>query len=412
MSYKYEYTFDANKLIKKFSEFHNKSMQAIESSKDTINKEKLTRWDINFSNPNYSLKIGNLKTLAVNENFMAEKNYTISMSENTIVHNSYNSSAEEQEIIPIESWKRAIEPLGKKYLRKTSNSFSVEWRYSDEANINAPVDDDVLSYSLAKDIFLPLRNGICKRLYVNSSSGKYDICNVASMIYLLNRKDSLKITTSAKLIESNNCEFSGYNINNVNFTFSDISANSLRTNISTSTDSILTENFLKDNYQSNNLDDTISFNIDSCKSIDEKKEHDIITKEEIEEYYLSDLIKKTSILNRNFGALSSSYRGAATIKLCHDYISAKVSDFFTYSLQDFIKSGTSNSALSDLYSYLDSLINKLSSQYVKNNECRSLSPNNVNEGCFVSCENIELDEDTLMVTKQKLKAVVFCGLKC
>ena len=74
--------------------------------------------------------------------------------------------------------------------------------------------------------------------------------------------------------------------------------------------------------------------------------------------------------------------------------------------------GKDNSTLGELLSYLTTKINELKDNFDRLDECININPNNVDEGCKINCATLSLDDNNLIVTKQKLKSFVICSIKC
>jgi len=74
--------------------------------------------------------------------------------------------------------------------------------------------------------------------------------------------------------------------------------------------------------------------------------------------------------------------------------------------------GKDDSTLGELLSYLNQKIKDLKKNFILMDECSSITPNSIDEGCKVDCDTLSLRDDNLMVTKQKFKAVISCAMKC
>ena len=412
MDYKYAYTFNSKEIIDKFIHAYSVYNNCINNSEQTNQKDNSTRWKIDFNNPRHSLHIGNLKVISEFSKYETSSKYTIDSKDSTRVINTATSPAGEKELIVVNSWKRALNYLEKSYLRKNNSVFSVNWNY------NIPISEDnianslVPSYGFSSFMFLKLRNGQCRNLKVKSSVRTHDICNTGTMKRIANSKESRIIEASASSIKSLNLSFSNEYIESKNITFSNIESDSSKIEFLEEENSLLSDELLHKKLYSNKLISEKEFFVESRENFSDKSSTEVVTLSEIESISNKILVNIDSEITRDFGTIKADSSDAVSIKMCHNYISAKVADFFTSSLDSFIKIGTSDSSLVSAYSHIDKLIKILTSQYIKLDECDTSPPNNINEGCVVSCDKTILDEEKLMVSKQKLKSVVFCSLKC
>jgi hypothetical protein len=74
--------------------------------------------------------------------------------------------------------------------------------------------------------------------------------------------------------------------------------------------------------------------------------------------------------------------------------------------------GKDNSTLGELMEYLSMKIDELKAKFVKLDDCLSVNPDNIDEGCTIDCATLSFNEDNLIVTKQKLKGFIVCSFKC
>ncbi len=109
---------------------------------------------------------------------------------------------------------------------------------------------------------------------------------------------------------------------------------------------------------------------------------------------------------------NSGGANAVTFKHLHYILTDKLSKFYALQLKLFLGGYTGTGPLGELIEYIKNKIKEIMSKYVYNDECDSIPLNNIDEGCIIECDNLFLDEAHLMVTKQKLKAVLRCALTC
>ncbi len=102
---------------------------------------------------------------------------------------------------------------------------------------------------------------------------------------------------------------------------------------------------------------------------------------------------------------------AATFKSIVQSLTSFLNSFYTDKIKLFLSNYVDFGAISELIKYIQDKIEELKSSFVENDECE-IPLNNIDEGCAIDCENIHLEEDNLMVTKQKLKSIVRCALMC
>jgi hypothetical protein len=74
--------------------------------------------------------------------------------------------------------------------------------------------------------------------------------------------------------------------------------------------------------------------------------------------------------------------------------------------------GKDNSTLGELMEYLATKIEELKTNFVKMDECLAVNPNSIDEGCKIDCATLSLNDNNLMITKQKLKGFMICSFKC
>lgn len=112
-------------------------------------------------------------------------------------------------------------------------------------------------------------------------------------------------------------------------------------------------------------------------------------------------------------ALKSSGGGnALNFKTLHMILTEKLSEFYAIQLKLFLDGYDGSGALGELIKFIQDKIQEMKDKYVFSDECKLTPLDNIDEGCNMDCATIALDEPHLMVTKQKLKALVRCSLTC
>ena len=146
--------------------------------------------------------------------------------------------------------------------------------------------------------------------------------------------------------------------------------------------------------------------------ISDRDSHEIISDtnfSEITEYLLP---LATEEIDDSYAIFRSGGRNALNFKMLHMILTEKLSQFYAVQLKLFLDGYDGAGALGELIKYIQDKIKELQDKYIFNDECKLTPLDNVDEGCNMECANIALDEPKLMVTKQKLKAIIRCSMTC
>jgi len=178
-----------------------------------------------------------------------------------------------------------------------------------------------------------------------------------------------------------------------------------------SDDSPANVSYMEDSFILKTLSNTNEFVILE-KMLSDREEKELISDSNFSEVKSILLSKNAEYIDDSYYIENSGGQNALTFKLLHLLLTESLSQFYALQLKLFLEDYDGNGPLSDLIKWILDKIKELNSKYIKNDECDMPPPDNIDEGCEIECEWIHLDEPHLMVSKQKLKAIVRCSLYC
>jgi len=132
--------------------------------------------------------------------------------------------------------------------------------------------------------------------------------------------------------------------------------------------------------------------------------------------YISSRAGELFPKNRKNLPLNTRVRGSDDHSICNnssfvEIVRLKAEEMYIELLRRKI-TGEDESTLGKLASYLDEKTEDIINNYVKNNECSSITLNSVGEGCKFDYDTLSLDNNNSMITKQKFKSVISLAMSC
>ena len=413
--------YDPKWIIESVNFFEKEREDTLNTLKDIEEKQKLVQHSFDIFNPNITFSVGPYQ--------FDKESYSVDLLGNFgIIGNSFSfrflsgestATLQNESVMHIENVQRSVSYMDIYFLSKERFTNNVTWIYdlSGEAFQGTTIDSlnpyDILPFSIASSIFYKKVEEHFEELLVKS----HDITSTTGLISkeVAIREFNLRVSDT---VECSPLRILGANIqiyNNEIFTENTIA---LYADTFTFKNSyIFTEKspvnyeYMVSNFMLSNLSN-ITRLIISEKPMNERLGKEIITSNNFDELKVDILPKDTESIDDSFKVFRSGGNNALTFRTLHMILTEKLSQFYALQLKLFLTGYDGSGPLGELIKFIEAKIKELQSKYVFNDECKKTPLNNIDEGCDIECGRIALDEPHLMVTKQKLKALVRCSLSC
>lgn len=305
------------------------------------------------------------------------------------------------------------------FLTKEINSHNVLWLYdlsSDEFSFeqNHVFNSfDILPFTIAASIFYRKVDETFPELRVVShdTTDGNSVISKEVAIREFNIKSSNEIYCKPKKIVGDTFNIDGRNISLYSDIFIKVDTFSFVNGYVFSDKSPSSLKYMDDNFIRNTLENTNEFIVLET-TLSQREDKELISYSNFSEVKSILLSKTAEFIDDAYYIENSGGQNALTFKFLHLLLTESLSQFYALQLKLFLEDYDGSGPLSDLIKWIEDKIKELKSKYVKNDECDMPPPNNIDEGCEIECEWIHLDEPHLMVSKQKLKAIVRCSLYC
>lgn len=367
-----------------------------------------------FPHPNITLLAGGLKYDKDIGEFSTDDVYKYWVDTSSLYERKSSASLDSIESLVFDSnVSESYSILDDLFLKKGLSEENVQWSYDfsgSQPAIDSFTGDEIPNISYVVENFYQVSSPIISSLQVSFCLTDISVVNMNYMNSNVNRKHSQSYTTASDTLKSQSFDIVGNKIVQ-QIASSHVSSTSSKTEFK-SDYSVATYDILNSISIPVDITGIKTFTLDSIVPYSTKNPIAIVNKEELSIYADEMLERRTNSFSDDFGAEKSDIGFAYTWRDTHFYLSAKISIFFTKSIDDFIKNGSSSSIVKNINKYIDDLISSLKSGFIGYDECSSLSPNNTDEKCISSCEQLDVNSDHEMVSKQKVKMYISCILDC
>ena len=423
MNYNYGAILDYNpKYFKSAMEYFNGENHNLAEIFQKIEEKHLGIQDsFDIFHPNITFRIGSYLfnkdtyTLEITRNISLRGNNTVFSFGKTKI----NSVSTDLTVLHSLEPEKGIGYLDKIFLSKTKNSHEVNWLYDLSADgfqfEQGHVFDafNILPYLVASSIFYKKVDEYFDDLYVSAHNitDNRSIVNKVTSEREINNRSSPTVTC-----DTNSAIGDSFHINDSELNLSLAVAMTSKlfafTKAYIFTDmSPVSFDYMEENFLLKNLSNAYSFYIMEEEYLD-REEEELVSITNFG-YKREDILpSSTEFLDDSYYVEISGGSNALTFKQLFFILSEKLSAFYAQQLKLFLNGYVNDGVLGELIKYILDKIAELKSKFVFNDECEKLPLNNIDEGCLIECNTLTLDEPHLMVSKQKLKAIVRCSLSC
>jgi hypothetical protein len=405
------YDFNYGKLNENIEYIFDCYGAIIDNSK--VVEKKLTSIQENFdiNHPNVTFFAGNLQYDSDTSTFAAKKTYSSLITGVGLFSSSPHELSDDNSLIPRDQKSSSINHLSKLFLSKNEFTHHVDWGYLKTLSSEVFSGDEIPGYTYMVYNFHSKRFPMIPMLNISKCTEENHITNYSYFNTYVNRRDAENVRFRSDSIVVG---LDAFYLNNLPSDFSVDTLISSHCSIVPGTNEydIATDESLNDIVVSKNLSNATDLYTNFMSQYDEKADDKVVSINELNNYVEDILERKTTEFSDEFGAIHSASNDAYTWREMYEYISLKISVLYTKTLFKFIETGTENPDLYALFMRVKSLIERLKKDYVRNDECSNKTPNNIDESCIVRCENIDLSERNLMVSKQKMISSIRCALSC
>lgn len=326
----------------------------------------------------------------------------LTLSDNSVIH--FNRSSD------------AAQDLSSSLLLVGDSEYSVSWYY-DTSKITESEDMDhgvIPSYLFASSVFYTKNKDSIIDIHSNNRViGSDSIVVAGDMINLGNRVSSSRVETYAKTIVhedfsmlsggefSTDLEFSYY-ASNISFGKSSVNKSDRL--------SVVAIDSIDNDAMKLDLSNATSIMLSSIEDEDVTPEL-VVTDEYLESKIVGLLGIDSTEIMPDSRITSTTDTSACDTRRLVSILRVQLEEYYVRKIRDSI-SGSGDGSISEMYQYIDGAIKDMINKYLSVNECLDAAPINTDEGCDIKCESIDANKGKMMVSKQKLKAMVLCELKC
>jgi hypothetical protein len=410
--------FNSSSMIDALSFFYAQESSAVSYMQSIEEKHSRLQESFDIMHPNITVLISGY--LFNKETWTIESNTSLvlypegSSVEATEVHPS--EVGEKNRVVHVENIGVSTEYLGTFFLDRDVKMHNVAWMYSLPSSILVQewedFDENIFpSYDIVDNSFYKKRFETFSDIFsIGSLSSQDNAMTKGIGVRFFNPVESSLVVCMTKRIIADSFSYIDYVLKSVNVSTYRCRRISFESSFQYKLLSPISYAYSESTYAYNTLSNVSEFNV-RVAAFSDRADKEVISASNILERM--DLLydKTTTLLFDSFKVEVSKENDAATFKSIMHSLIDFLNSFYVDQLRLFLSNYIDFGPLSDMISYIEARIKELNDKYVKNTEC-DIPLNNIDEGCNIPCDNIHLEEPHLMVTKQKLKAIVKCSLVC
>ncbi len=351
--------------------------------------------------------------------FKGEKELGVNISEFGAIYTTDSQTiSSDESLVFVDNVLATLPLLSSDYLFKAETYHEVSWFYAPKANIaeSSFMSSDVPSYQYAR---LMYHRKIDENFFsLVDSSLEYTSENVATKSRL--EIDANHVSSEVLVCNPSSAIGDNYRVDGIGLTINEDIYPSFRIAKVTFHDSYI---FLENRpftfeygdslFVRANLDNITSFMLSTALSFSDTPTNGVITKDETEAFRRTFLDRDTLGISDEYSIDVSGGKLAVTYRYLADMISRKIASYFSTQMKLFLGDYSDGGALSELVKYILDKIAELESKFLKNDECAKSRPiRNIDEGCNIDCLTLSFGKTRRMITKQRLKAHIYCALNC
>ncbi len=391
----------------------------ISSVVEVSNKYDKVQHDFDIFHPNVSFTV--IKYPFEKDTLSIQANASISMNPNGGIVNaledeSRDESIAENTVVTLSNVERGVPFLSSLFLSKGANSHLVYWLYDTSSDsipndINNYSSDDILPFSVLSGSYYAKRLEFFEEIFsAGSSSGNSSIFTKYTGETFFNNLLNDNIYCSTENLSGDSISVSGLVLSFSNPIQISASYMIFETGHVFTDKSPASSKYGNDFFALKTLENVNYFMLREVDMVG-REDEELITKTNFMNVSSILYDKTREYIDDNFKVEVSRDNDAATFKSIVQSLTAFLNSFYTDKIKLFLSNYVDFGAISELIEYIQGKIEELKSKFVENDEC-NIPLNSIDEGCAIDCEDIHLEEDNLMVTKQKLKSIIRCALMC
>ncbi len=374
--------------------------------------------DFDILHPNISFFINSYEfdkdrsLIYIDDSILLSANgFNIEASGNNIDVDIYDNT-----VVPLDSIEKSIPYFESLFLDRSVKNHTVFWTYDLES---PSIFTDLMHYegidivpigAISADFYLKVEESFGHISSIGSKSGERNIVTKKICETFFNNLSNSNIYCNTNTILGNTFALNENSL----YLQEEIFAISDKIIFSSSfvfqQNSPVSTEYAEANFAKKNLSNITKLQLTEC-DIGDRGDNELVSNLNMAEVMDSLFNITDSIIDDSFKIEISGANNAASFKSLLQTCTTFLNSFYTDKLRMFLSNYSDFGALSEMLDFLQKSINDLGKSFVKNDECE-IPLSIKDEGCDIPCDNIYFDEPNLMVTKQKLKAILICSLKC
>lgn len=422
MNYKKITTYDYNEIISVLSSFSGEYTKFVEKCRDVENKHSEIQDLFYIMHPNITPYIMDNK-FNKKDNILEIQNSTSFYSKSFSIRCELNldsrGTVDSNSVAILDNMSDYAAYMSEPFLSKEKNSYDVYWVYSiDDVDFLGAFpdydDSNIPSFIVTGDFYLKKRNEFFQNgIYAsNFNNEQYDAVTKKTCIeFFNNRTDDTIIFNSINIIASS------FSINDVfTYTFSgnpilSSRAISLSNSYKFEENSIFGDKYAKDNFAYMDLSNVNKLIVPE-ENLADRDDIDIVSATNISEVNSGLYDKNTVSVEDSFKVLFAGNSDVISFHVLIQELTKMLNNLYVERLKVFLGGYTDIGVISELIKYIEEKILELKNKYVPNTECDIPLKAKREKSCIIACDNIFLNKEHLMVTKQKMLSLVRCSMKC
>jgi len=322
----------------------------------------------------------------------------------------------DDDIVVVEFVDRYTGYLSKKFASKSSKEYTVSWTYRIpfESKIDyydMYSDDDIPPYDVVSSTFYEKRLENFYRIYSRYSSEKLENAFTKYIgVSFFNERLSDKILCNTSVVVGDSLFVDNGTVNTSNSPIFKTNTIVFSDEYTFDSFSPISTAFSESVYALNTLSNVVSFFVSQI-DIEARGQYEVVSIDNIDKV-MSDLYNiNDDTIYDNFKVDVSRGDEAVTFKALYSMCLEAINTFYNDKISIFLQNYDNAGPIFDMIAYIDSEIKNLTNNFVRSDECE-IPLESSSQGCKIDCNNIHLDDSHEMVTKQKLKSIVTCLMKC